>query len=183
MTLIDQASPAAASPPAGQASCLAPAPGSASLGYAMRRLRLAVRAAEDLADAACHLPDTPDDELVGLHAEDERQRGWIAGRLGPDAERLVLAAQEGRWHVPDAGVCLPRGCRRCRRLRLGLAADVPLPLERNFAPDPDGGDLGIWLHAAGLGVLDAVGVLDAEQFQDAAGLDGELGIGEATGRW
>ncbi len=174
MSIMSRTARVAAPSPVGQADGLVPAPRPFPFDPVMRRLRVAIRAAEDLADGACHLPGTSDDELATLYDVDQRESGWVAVHLGPEAERLVRAAEDARWHVPDLGVCLPRGCRRCRRIRLRLPDAIPLPPERNYAPDPEGDDLAVWLQAGRLGLL---GVLDIAAF------DGDTGAGDLVGTW
>lgn len=114
-------------PPVGQAAGLDLDMSTQDRNALLVRLRLAIRGAEDLADAACHLPGTNEEELHRLYQLDQIQRAWFLEELGPEAVQLIDDAEEARWHVPDEGIRLARACRRCRRLRLGLEPEVPLP--------------------------------------------------------
>ena len=131
--------------PAGQGSDLvALAPASSFLPTAplsvtalqLRRLRLALRTVEDLADLASHVDITPGAALERAYLAAEAERSWVDRALGLDALGILDAAEDARWHCTPHGLILGRACRQCRRDALDLDASLPLRLERNFDPDP-----------------------------------------------
>ena len=139
--------------PAGQGSDLvALAPATSFLPTAplsvtalqLRRLRLALRTVEDLADLASHVDITPGAALERAYLAAEAERSWVDRALGLDATGILDAAEAARWHATPHGLILGRACRQCRRDALGLDASLPLRLERNFDPDPIASDLMAW---------------------------------------
>jgi hypothetical protein len=131
--------------PAGQGSDLvALAPATSLLptaplsvtGGQLRRLRLALRTVEDLADLASHIDVTPAAALERAYRTAEAERSWVDRALGLDAAGILDAAEDARWHCTPHGLILGRACRQCRRDALGLDESLPLGLERNFDPDP-----------------------------------------------
>ena len=150
MAITTGTAPAGARPRVGQDPLLVPtttlhssAPESISRAQWVR-LRTAIRASEDLADAASHIATIDPDDLARVHAVAEAEQAWVESTLGLDAASLLQAAEDARWHTPGQAVGVFRTCRHCRREHLGLDADLPLTRERNYCPDPDPPELLDW---------------------------------------
>lgn len=108
------------------------------------RLRAAIRACEDIADAASHIDTVSTDELVRVYARAESEREWVETTLGHHAAQLLHEAEDARWHAPKQATGAFRTCRHCRREQLALDPEIPLSRERNFVPDPDLPELLDW---------------------------------------